>query len=195
LLPHGTVCKDTQRFLDGPEQRFGGGVLKHEARPFTCFRSMAHGLEMRAPFLDHRLAEFCLMMPAHLKIRRGITKYAMRQAARKWLPANIIKRSKQGFMFPVAYWLNDRVLNDIRTSLLQGPLVKQNWIEPAAVERLASEHRQRRTDHHVRIWMLLNLDAWFRIYVERELNEVNGAASGTASTTPRQGDYKLVGSI
>jgi asparagine synthase (glutamine-hydrolysing) len=157
--------------------------------------SMAHGLEMRAPFLDHRLAEFCSMMPAHLKIRRGITKYAIRQAARKWLPANIIKRSKQGFMFPVAYWFNDRVLNDIRTSLLQGPLVKQNWIEPAAVERLASEHRQRRADHHVRIWMLLNLDAWFRIYVERELNEVDGAVSGTAFTTPRQGDYKLVGSI
>jgi asparagine synthase (glutamine-hydrolysing) len=98
-------------------------------------------------------------------------------------------------MFPVAYWLNDRVLNDIKTSLLQGPLVKQNWIEPAAVERLASEHRQRRADHHVRIWMLLNLDAWFRIYVERELHEVEGAASGRAFTTPRQGDYKLVGSI
>jgi asparagine synthase (glutamine-hydrolysing) len=44
--------------------------------------SMVHGLEMRAPFLDHRLAEFCLTMPAHLKIRRGKTKYAMREAAR-----------------------------------------------------------------------------------------------------------------
>jgi asparagine synthase (glutamine-hydrolysing) len=127
--------------------------------------SMAHGLEMRAPFLDHRLAEFCLTMPAHLKIRRGITKYAMRQAARKWLPTNIIKRSKQGFMFPVAYWLNGKVLENIRAVLLQGPLVTQGWIEPAGVDRLLSEHQQRRADHHVRIWMLLNLDAWFRIYV------------------------------
>jgi asparagine synthase (glutamine-hydrolysing) len=71
-------------------------------------------------------------------------------------------------MFPVAYWLNDKVLESISASLLQGPLVKQAWIEPAGVERLLAEHRQRRADHHVRIWMLLNLDAWFRIYVEGE---------------------------
>jgi asparagine synthase (glutamine-hydrolysing) len=140
--------------------------------------SMAHGLEMRAPFLDHRLAEFCLTMPAHLKIHRGITKYAMRQAARKWLPASIIKRPKQGFMFPVAYWLNDKVLEKIRASLLQGPLVTQGWIEPEGVERLVSEHRQKRADHHVRIWMLLNLDAWFRIYVQREFSEELDAPLG-----------------
>jgi asparagine synthase (glutamine-hydrolysing) len=127
---------------------------------------MAHGLEMRAPLLDHRLAEFCITMPARLKIRWGRTKYAMREAARRWLPADIIKRPKQGFMFPVAYWLNNKTLEDVRKSLLEGPLVTEDWIQPAAVERLTSEHRQRRADHHVRIWMLLNLDAWFRIYVQ-----------------------------
>jgi asparagine synthase (glutamine-hydrolysing) len=130
--------------------------------------SMAHGLEMRAPFLDHRLAEFCLMMPTHLKIRRRTTKYAMRQAARKWLPANIIKRSKQGFMFPVAYWLNAETLGLIRESLVDSPLVTEHWIEQTGVERLLSEHSQHRADHHVRIWMLMNLDAWFRIYVDGE---------------------------
>jgi hypothetical protein len=74
-------------------------------------------------------------------------------------------------MFPVAYWLNDKVLENIRASLLRGPLVTQGWIEPEGVERLLSEHRQRRADHHVRIWMLLNLDAWFCIYVKREFRE------------------------
>jgi len=137
--------------------------------------SMAHGLEMRAPLLDHKLAEFCLSMPAHLKIRHGRTKYAMRQAARSWLPGDIIKRPKQGFMFPVAYWLNGNVLDAIRASLLQGPLIKEDWIEHAGVERLISEHRQRRCDHHVRIWMLLNLDAWFRIYIERKQFEVRSS--------------------
>lgn len=130
--------------------------------------SMAHGLEMRAPLLDHRVAEFCMSMPARLKIRWGRTKYAMREAARKSLPADIINRPKQGFMFPVAYWLSNEVLENVRASLLHGPLVKENWIEPTAVERLTAEHRQHRADHHVRIWMLLNLDAWFRIYVEGE---------------------------
>jgi asparagine synthase (glutamine-hydrolysing) len=127
--------------------------------------SMAHGLEMRAPLLDHELAEFCAAMPAHLKIRRGITKFAMRQAARGWLPSDIVKRQKQGFMFPVAYWLQAETLATIRTSLLQGPLVADGWITPTAVERLLMEHARHRIDHHVRIWMLLNLDAWHRLYV------------------------------
>ena len=137
--------------------------------------SMAHGLEMRAPLLDHELAEFCMTMPAHLKIRRGVTKYATRQAARKWLPADIFNRRKQGFMFPVAYWMNSKALKAIRTSLLHGPLVTEGWIEPSGVERLISEHQQHRADHHVRIWMLLNLDTWFRIYVERQQFEVRSS--------------------
>jgi asparagine synthase (glutamine-hydrolysing) len=130
--------------------------------------SMAHGLEMRSPFLDHKLAEFCLTMPAHLKIRRGVTKFAMRQAARAWLPSEIIKRPKQGFMFPVAYWLNTATLEAIHDGLLAGPLVAQGWILPSGVERLLSEHLLHRADHHVRIWMLMNLDAWFRLYVTGE---------------------------
>jgi asparagine synthase (glutamine-hydrolysing) len=127
--------------------------------------SMAHGLEMRAPLLDHELAEFCAAMPAHLKIRHGITKFAMRQAARGWLPPHIVKRQKQGFMFPVAYWLRAETLATIRTALLQGPLVADGWIAPAAIERLLIEHAHHHVDHHVRIWMLLNLDAWHRLYV------------------------------
>jgi asparagine synthase (glutamine-hydrolysing) len=130
--------------------------------------SMAHGLEMRSPLLDHELAEFCLAMPAHLKIRGGVTKFAMRQAADAWLPPDIVRRSKQGFMFPVAYWLNAETLELIRECLVHGPLVTEGWIERLGIERLLAEHKQHRADHHVRIWMLMNLDAWFRIYVQGE---------------------------
>jgi asparagine synthase (glutamine-hydrolysing) len=137
--------------------------------------SMAHGLEMRAPLLDHKLAEFCMTMPADLKIRRGVTKYAMRQAARKLLPDEIVDRRKQGFMFPVAYWMNSKALKDIRRSLLHGPLVNDGWVKASGVERLISEHQQHRADHHVRIWMLLNLDTWFRIYVERQQFQVRSS--------------------
>jgi asparagine synthase (glutamine-hydrolysing) len=144
--------------------------------------SMAHGLEMRAPLLD--LAEFCAAMPAHLKLHRRITKFAMRQAAGRWLPSEIVRRPKQGFMFPVASWLQPEVLTAIHTSLLQGPLVTQGWIEPYAVERLLAEHQRRRADNHVRIWMLLNLDAWHRIYLGGEqptsLGEASLAAAGTS---------------
>jgi len=127
--------------------------------------SMAHGLEARAPLLDHELAEFCARMPTDLKIRRGTTKYAMREVSRDWLPREISERPKQGFMFPVAYWLNETTLPRIMEQLLEGPLVEGGWIRAEAVERLVADHLEQRVDNHVRIWMLLNLDSWFRIYV------------------------------
>jgi asparagine synthase (glutamine-hydrolysing) len=130
--------------------------------------SMAHGLETRAPLLDHELAEFCAAMPAHLKVRRGITKYAMRRAAEPWLPRSIVRRKKQGFMFPVAFWLNDETLPQIRRDLIEGRIVQDGWITREAVDRLTGEHLKQRVDHHVRIWMLLNLEAWLELFVTGE---------------------------
>jgi asparagine synthase (glutamine-hydrolysing) len=126
--------------------------------------SMAHGLELRAPLLDLDLATFCASMPARLKIRRGITKYAMREAARPFLPPAIVRRAKQGFQFPVAQWLGAGRLEQVSRSLLGGPLVEEGWIRGEAVQTLVREHRDRRADHHVRIWMLLSLDAWHRAF-------------------------------
>jgi asparagine synthase (glutamine-hydrolysing) len=124
--------------------------------------SMAHGLELRAPLLDPELAAFCASMPPHLKIRRGVTKFAMREASRPSLPESIVRRKKQGFQFPVARWLDPEVLETTRLSLVRGPLVADGWIRSAAVDRLVREHHSRRADHHVRIWMLLSLDSWHR---------------------------------
>jgi asparagine synthase (glutamine-hydrolysing) len=130
--------------------------------------SMAHSLETRAPLLDPKLAEFCASMPADLKIRGGVTKYAMREAARSRLPPDILSRPKQGFMFPVAYWLDAPNAAQIESRILGGPLVANEWIRPDAIRRLLAEHVGRRADHHVRIWMLLNLDAWHRVYLGGE---------------------------
>jgi asparagine synthase (glutamine-hydrolysing) len=147
--------------------------------------SMAHGLETRAPLLDHRLAEFCASMPSELKIRRGVTKYAMRRATGAWLPDEILRRRKQGFMFPVAYWLDAEILPAIAERLKTGPLVERAWIRPAAVNRLLGEHLKRRVDHHVRIWMLLNLDVWYRLYVEGKSVEDPPLAPEVATYTLR----------
>jgi len=130
--------------------------------------AMSHGLELRSPLLDHELADYCFSMPADLKIRRGQTKYALRRAAEGRLPPEIIAREKQGFMFPVASWLNGKTADHLVQRLVGGPLVREDWIRAEAPRRLMGEHQARRADHHVRIWMLLNLDAWYRIYVDGE---------------------------
>jgi asparagine synthase (glutamine-hydrolysing) len=130
--------------------------------------SMAHGLEARAPLLDHLLAEFTARMPARLKARRGKTKIALRDAVRDRLPAGIVSRPKQGFMFPVAFWMDEHRLRAIRDALVGGPLVDAGWIRGDAIDRLAGEHLAAREDHHVRLWMLLNLQAWYEIFVNDE---------------------------
>ncbi|MFQ5528722.1 MAG: asparagine synthase (glutamine-hydrolyzing) [Gemmatimonadota bacterium] len=130
--------------------------------------AMSHGLELRAPLLDNDLADYCFTMPADLKIRNRETKYALRKAAEGRLPEEIIRRDKQGFMFPVASWLNGDTARRIADQLSEGPLVRAGWIDRQAPRTLMAEHQARRQDHHVRIWMLLNLDAWYRIYVEPE---------------------------
>jgi asparagine synthase (glutamine-hydrolysing) len=127
--------------------------------------AMAHGLEVRSPLLDVRLAELCLAMPARLRIRRGVTKYALRQAARPWLPPALLRRGKQGFMFPVAHWLHGAAIERVRARLLGGPLVRDGWIQASSVEAVVAEHASRRADHHVRIWQLASLDAWHRLYL------------------------------
>jgi hypothetical protein len=87
-------------------------------------------------------------------------------------------------MFPIAYWLDAETLPAIAERLKSGPLVEREWIRPAAVNRLLGEHLKRRADHHVRIWMLLNLDVWYRLYVEGEAaEEPPRAPEGAASST------------
>jgi asparagine synthase (glutamine-hydrolysing) len=127
--------------------------------------SMAHGLELRSPLLDVDLAEFCARMPARLKVRGRNTKVALREAFRGRLPHSIIERQKQGFMLPVAYWLQGPSLARIRDTLESGPLVTEGWVATGTADRLTREHARGRADHHVRLWMLLNLDVWCRIYL------------------------------
>jgi asparagine synthase (glutamine-hydrolysing) len=127
--------------------------------------SMAHGLELRSPLLDVDLAEFCARMPARLKVRGMTTKVALRAAFRDRLPPSILQRPKQGFMLPMGHWMQGASMERVRETLEAGPLVSRGWLAPGAAGRLAAEHERGRADHHVRLWMLLNLDAWCRIYL------------------------------
>ncbi len=128
--------------------------------------SMAHGLETRSPFLDHGLAEFVARIPSNLKIRGRTLKYILRQVAHRYLPQAIFDRPKQGFMFPVAYWFRNELYAFARESLLNASFVREGLFRRDNVLKLIEDHRNNRVDNHVRIWMLLNLEIWHRMYIE-----------------------------
>jgi asparagine synthase (glutamine-hydrolysing) len=129
--------------------------------------TMAHGLEARSPFLDHELIEYVAAFPHRLKIRGRQLKYALRQLAKDYLPPQIVNRSKQGFMFPIAYWFRNELYSFVKRFLLESHFVEAGVFRPDAVLRLIENHRNQRADNHVRLWMMINLEIWYQMYINQ----------------------------
>ena len=142
--------------------------LPEHSLMLTDRMSMAHGLEVRSPLLDRRLVELMARVPRRLKIRGPELKVALRRIGRPWLPADIVARPKQGFMFPIAHWLRGPLRDLAREMLGEGHAVRDGILQKEAALALVDEHAAGRIDHHVRIWMLLNVEIWYRMFVRGE---------------------------
>ena len=140
--------------------------LPEHSLVLTDRMSMAHGLEVRSPFLDHELVEFLAKVPANIKVQNNQPKYLMRKLAANYLPATILQREKQGFMLPIAYWFRTDLFPLVSRMLEQSYFVKEGWFQKGNIQRLLEEHRTNRHDHHVRLWMLLTLDLWHQLYIQ-----------------------------
>ena len=127
--------------------------------------NMAHSLEARSPFLDHPLVEFMAQVPSNLKIKGKRLKYILRRFAEKHLPEEILKREKQGFMFPVAYWFRSELYPFVNSILMNSYFVNEGLFRRDEVQKLIEEHRTNQVDHHVRLWMLINLEVWHQLYI------------------------------
>jgi len=140
--------------------------LPEHSLMLTDRMSMAHGLEVRSPLLDRALVELMVRVPSRLKIRGRQLKVALRRIAAPWLPREIIARPKQGFMFPIAQWLRGPLRDLARETLAEGHTVRDGILRRGAAVALIDEHAACKVDHHVRIWMLLNVEIWYRMFVE-----------------------------
>ncbi len=145
--------------------------LPEHSLMLTDRMTMAHSLEARSPFLDHQLIEYLATFPSELKIHDRELKYILRKISKGFLPEIIIHRKKQGFMFPIAYWFRNELFNFLHNFLLASRFVKEGFIKRESVLKLLTEHKNNKIDHHVRIWMLLNLELWYQIYIENRMPE------------------------
>lgn len=128
--------------------------------------TMAHGLEARSPFLDHRVAELAMRMPIELKISAGRGKKILTDTFADLIPPEIQKRSKMGFGVPLDHWFRNELTGLLRQVLLSDRCLDRGFLNRAAVERLIHEHVTRQWDHAYRLWALLCLECWARIYVD-----------------------------
>ncbi|MGA2645218.1 MAG: asparagine synthase (glutamine-hydrolyzing) [Candidatus Sulfotelmatobacter sp.] len=130
--------------------------------------SMAASIESRVPFLDHALVEFTASIPAKYSTRGMAGKCILKSAVEDLLPDSIVHRQKMGFPTPWAYWLAGPALDNLRSLLTEPRTLQRGLFRGDAVGRLFDEHLAGHRDHGNRIWRLLNLELWQRIFLDRE---------------------------
>jgi asparagine synthase (glutamine-hydrolysing) len=130
--------------------------------------SMATSIESRVPFLDHHLVEFAATLPDDLKLSGWTTKRVLREAMKGVLPDSILNRPKMGFPVPFSAWTRGGWNGVAREVLLDRRTRERGVIDPPAVDRLLADHAAGRTDGWDRIWSLLNLELWYRTFIDQD---------------------------
>lgn len=129
---------------------------------------MAASIESRVPFLDHELVEHGVMMPDRFKVRGWTAKAVLREALKDRIPRAILKRKKMGFPVPFGRWARERFATSIRSTVLGPRALARGVFEPSELQRLVNEHETGVRDHADRLWCLVNLELWQRIFLDGE---------------------------
>jgi asparagine synthase (glutamine-hydrolysing) len=129
--------------------------------------SMAVSLEVRAPFLDPRIAEFAASLPENYKLRGSQTKFILKKAVAPLLPRSVTHRPKKGFGIPVADWLKGKLNPLLRDMLAPERLKRQNLFDSDYVQKLVSEHERGQASHHKQLWTLLVFQLWYDKFLTR----------------------------
>jgi asparagine synthase (glutamine-hydrolysing) len=129
--------------------------------------SMANSLELRCPFADHRIQEFGLSLPFAGKYRRGKTKWILREAMKDILPPSVLQAKKIGFNPPLPQWINGELRPLISDMLSPSAVERRGMFRPQAVSALLQDHFEHRRDNALKLWGLLMLEIWFRMYIDR----------------------------
>ncbi len=140
--------------------------LPHNILKYGDRMSMAHALELRLPFTDHRLVEFALRLPARQKLRGRQTKRLLRSAMQPLLPEETLRRSKLGLNPPLGRWLRNELRPLVDLYLSPATIRQRGWFRPEAVAKLREEFTTGRRDYALHLWGLLVLEEWARQYLD-----------------------------
>jgi asparagine synthase (glutamine-hydrolysing) len=130
--------------------------------------SMAASIESRVPFLDHELVEHVAALPASAKLRGTTTKAVLRKALEPVVPRPILERPKMGFPVPLGRWLRGGFWPVVREFVLSPRAGERGLFDRNEVTRIAEEHRSGAANHADRLWLLINLEIWHRVFLEQE---------------------------
>jgi len=127
--------------------------------------SMANSLEVRVPFLDHRLVEFVESLPSGLKLKGLTGKYLHKRAAEKWLPADVVHRPKKGFANPIEHWLRTSMRPFVEECLLSADSSIRLYFDQTHIARMLKLDRDGKEQYRRHIYLLLSLELWHRAFM------------------------------
>jgi asparagine synthase (glutamine-hydrolysing) len=130
--------------------------------------SMAASIESRVPFLDHPLVEFAAALPVRLKLHGVTTKYILRRAMRGLLPDEILERRKMGFPVPIGRWLAADYRHLLDEFVLSPRSRARGLFNESVVRGWVDQHTRGEEKHDQRLWALVNLEIWMRIFLDGE---------------------------
>ncbi len=130
--------------------------------------SMAHSLESRSPLVDYKVVEYAASIPAEMKLKGKNLKYILKKVASRYLPDELIYRKKQGFGFPLGLWMRNDLSTFLERLFNESRFVELGIFNRSYVRRLLHEHLSGMADHNFRLWILINLEIWYRLYFENE---------------------------
>lgn len=139
--------------------------------------TMAHSLESRSPLLDHVFLEWALTLPENVTMAGGTTKAIFKKAMEPYLPNDVLYRPKMGFGCPVDHWLRGELREMAYDLLLSSRASSRGIVNRSAVQSMLDEHCSGRYPHHTRLWPLLIMEMWFRIWIEGENDVVRTQAA------------------
>jgi asparagine synthase (glutamine-hydrolysing) len=128
--------------------------------------SMANSLEVRVPLLDHHLVDWVLGLPFSMRYRHGYGKYLLRKLAARYLPPVILKPRKQGFTVPIGRWLRGELMDPVMRFFNSENVKRRGIVKPQAAIELLNMHRSNRYELGHRIWSLIVLEVWARVWLD-----------------------------
>jgi asparagine synthase (glutamine-hydrolysing) len=143
-------------------------TLPDELLMYADKLSMAHGLELRVPYLDKEIVEYVERLPTNLKVRNGSRKWLHRQVCQSYLPEKILKRPKRGFAVNVVdSWFRGAMDGKMADTLLDSSSRIYQFLRPAAVRETFEQHASGREDKHKILFSLVVFEEWLRAQDER----------------------------
>ena len=131
--------------------------------------SMAASIESRVPFLDHGLVEQAMRIPTKYLLDGLAGKMILKRSLEDILPHDILYRKKMGFPTPWSRWLQGEQLDEVEQMLTSERSLERGLFQLDALRRIFAEHRHQKRDHTDRIWRLMNLEMWHRVFVDAEV--------------------------